>query len=186
MGGYGGNRAGAEVGVTQWVGVAWICHAPAWVIFWALQLVLQSTGCVRSQQLAVSWPETPKAFMAWWVRRSLGEPIYYLRRLKKITHMAYQDIFTPVVLKTVRKVGRDAGNRTEPEKEAEAPLFQIEGSRGHHTRNSILMSPSSTYIGRHWDLPAVLPDSPGPLVFPLMLVFQYILAYNPELGYAEG
>ena len=41
-------------------------------------------------------------------------------------------------------------------------------------------------MGRHWDLPVVLPDSPGPLVFPLMLVFQYILVYNPELGYAEG
>ena len=50
-----------------------------------------------------------------------------------------------------------------------------------HTNVSI-----STHVGRHWDLPAVLPDSPGPLDFPLMLVFQYILVYNPEPGYAEG
>lgn len=50
-----------------------------------------------------------------------------------------------------------------------------------HTNVSI-----STHVGRHWDLPAVLPDSPGPLDFPLMQVFQYILVYNPELGCAEG
>lgn len=84
-----------------WVGGCGLGYVmpSAWVIFWALQLVLQSTGCVRSQQLAVSWPER-QSFHGMVGMRSLGEPIYYLRRLKKITHMAYQDIFTPVVLKT--------------------------------------------------------------------------------------
>ena len=58
----------------------------------------------------------------------------------------------------MREVGRDAGNRTEPEKEAEAPLFPDRRlSRSPHTRNSTLMSPSQqTWAGTGTSLQSFL------------------------------